>query len=64
MKWYDWALISLVLIGALNWGLIGFANFNLVEWALATRPAVIKIVYDAVGISALVSIIRLFINNS
>ena len=42
----------LVLIGALNWGLIGAFNFNLVE-VLLGMGMLAKIVYLLVGVSAL-----------
>ena len=42
----------LVLIGALNWGLIGAFNFNLVE-VLLGMGVLAKVVYLLVGISAL-----------
>ncbi len=42
----------LVLIGALNWGLIGAFNFNLVQVLFGTG-VFSKIIYLVVGISAL-----------
>ncbi|MBU0767296.1 DUF378 domain-containing protein [Patescibacteria group bacterium] len=47
----------LVIIGALNWGLIGVGDFmatdlNVVNMALGTWPAVESIVYILVGLSA------------
>lgn len=52
------ALMLLVLVGALNWGLVGSVNFNLVEWLAAFLPArngamLVTGVYLLVGISAL-----------
>ena len=34
----DKIALVLAIIGALNWGLIGFFNFNLVAWILAPVP--------------------------
>lgn len=42
----------LVIIGALNWGLIGAFNFNLVE-VLFDMGIIARVVYLLVGISAL-----------
>ena len=42
----------LVLIGALNWGLIGGFNFNLVE-VLFGAGVIARVVYLLVGIAAL-----------
>ncbi len=46
----------LVFIGAVNWGLIGFFDFNLVNAILGAWPVVERVVYAAVGLSALCSL--------
>ena len=43
----------LVLIGALNWGLVGAFQFNLVNALLGSWSIVERVVYVLVGISAL-----------
>ncbi|MCL5003889.1 MAG: DUF378 domain-containing protein [Patescibacteria group bacterium] len=43
----------LVIVGALNWGLVGLFNFNLVMALLGTWPTVEALVYILVGLSAL-----------
>ena len=47
------------IIGALNWGLIGFFDFNLVT-ALFQDSAITRIVYSIVGICGLINIGLLF----
>lgn len=47
----------LVLVGALNWGLVGLFNYNLVESLLGTWPMVVKIVYVLVGAAAVWSLV-------
>ena len=42
----------LVVVGALNWGLIGLLNFNLVKMVLGSWPMVETLVYVLVGASA------------
>ena len=44
----------LVLIGALNWGLIGLFNFNLVTFLFGDMTLLSRIVYSLVGISAII----------
>jgi len=44
----------LVLVGALNWGLIGFFNFDL--FAKVFSGQALRIVQDLVGISAVLAI--------
>lgn len=48
-----WSMLAfwLVVIGALNWGLVGLANFNLVSWLVGSVPGAVKVVYLAVGLS-------------
>ncbi len=42
----------LVIVGALNWGLMGLFDFNLVNMILGSIPVLEKLVYIAVGASA------------
>lgn len=42
----------LVLVGALNWGLMGLFDFNLVTALLGAAPVLVRVVYLAVGASA------------
>jgi len=43
---------SLAMVGALNWGLVGLLDFNLVEMLLGSWPGLVKVVYILVGASA------------
>ena len=52
----------LVLVGALNWGLVGLGHFvgsdlNLVKLALGSWPAVEAVVYILVGLAAIMVIV-------
>ena len=55
MSAIDWVSYVLLVIGGLNWGLVGFFDFNLVE-SLFGAGTFTAIVYDLVGLSALWSI--------
>ena len=44
----------LVLIGALNWGLIGLFDFNLVSYLFGEMTVVSRVIYSLVGISAII----------
>lgn len=44
---------ALVWVGALNWGLVGAFNFNLVNALLGSWSMVERVVYILVGVSAL-----------
>jgi uncharacterized protein len=48
----------LVIVGGLNWGLVGAAKFNLVETLLGSVPYAPEVVYILVGLAALVEVYR------
>jgi hypothetical protein len=54
--------LTLVIIGGLNWGLVGFFNFNLVA-ALFGSSMLASIVYDIVGLSSLYLAFAYFMAN-
>ena len=46
--------LILVVIGAINWGLVGFAKFDLVAWIFGGQTAVVsRIIYALVGLAGL-----------
>lgn len=52
----DWLALVLLIIGGLNWGLIGFFNWNLVSAIFGEMAMVGRVVYAVVGLSALYTI--------
>lgn len=46
----------LVIVGGLNWGLVGAFNFNLVSFIFGDGATLEKVVYIVVGIASLVNI--------
>lgn len=53
--------IILIIIGGINWGMIGLFSFDLVAWLLGGSTGIAaRIVYTLVGIAALCSIPSLF----
>ncbi len=53
MKVIDYLALILVVIGAINWGLIGFFSFDLVKLIFGDMTLLSRIVYALVGISGL-----------
>jgi uncharacterized protein len=49
----DWVSLVFVLIGGINWGLVGLFSFDLVDAILGTIPVLARIVYVLIGLSAL-----------
>ncbi|MGG1691620.1 DUF378 domain-containing protein [Heyndrickxia ginsengihumi] len=52
--------LVLTIIGAINWGLIGFFNFNLVAAIFGDGSALSRIIYGIVGICGLINLGLLF----
>jgi uncharacterized protein len=52
--------LILTIIGAINWGLIGFFGFNLVEAIFGDNSALSRIIYGLVGITGLINLGLLF----
>ena len=56
MKTLDYIALILVAIGAINWGLIGFFEFDLVRVIFGDMTMVSRIIYALVGIAGLYSL--------
>ena len=52
--------LVLVIIGAVNWGLVGLLDFNLVDTLFGVGSMISKIVYILVGVSGIIDISLLF----
>lgn len=52
-KWLDCIALTIAIIGAVNWGLIGFFSFDLVALVFGNMSWVSRIIYALVGISGL-----------
>lgn len=53
MNAVDWIAFILVIVGALNWGLVGFFQFDLVATIFGGMTGIIaRIVYALVGLAA------------
>lgn len=45
--------------GAINWGLVGLLDFNLVEFLFGKFPILVKIIYSIVGLSGIVLFLKI-----
>ena len=52
-KGIDYTVLTIVIIGAINWGLIGFFGFDLVAFLFGNMTWLSRIVYGLVGICGL-----------
>ena len=56
MKTLDYVTLVLVIVGAVNWGLIGFLSIDLVRVIFGDMTLLSRIIYALVGISGLYSL--------
>jgi uncharacterized membrane protein YuzA (DUF378 family) len=59
MRIVDVITLVLLIVGGLNWGLIGVFGFDLVAALFGEMSPLSRIVYTLVGVSALVQILAL-----
>ena len=53
MKILNTLVLILLIVGALNWGLIALFEFDLVAWLFGEMTLLSRIVYGLVGIAGL-----------
>lgn len=56
MRFLDTISLIFIIIGGINWGLIGFFQFNLVDSIFGPLSLFTRIIYCLVGIASLYSI--------
>ncbi|MBT9771653.1 DUF378 domain-containing protein [Coprococcus catus] len=56
-NWLDIVALILIIIGAINWGLIGFFRFDLIASLFGQLSAISRIIYAIVGIAGIYSLI-------
>ena len=58
---FDRLCLLLVIIGALNWGLVGVFQFDLVAWIFGSSAAVLaRIIYTVIALAGIWCISLLF----
>jgi uncharacterized membrane protein YuzA (DUF378 family) len=58
MKSMDVVVAVLLVVGGLNWGLVGLLHFNLVATLLGDATMLSRLVYMVVGLCALYQVIQ------
>lgn len=54
--------LTFTIIGAINWGLVGIFDFNLVDYIFGVGSVMSRIIYTVVAIAGLINIIIYFID--
>ena len=52
-KGLDYTILTIAIIGAINWGLIGFFQIDLVALLFGEMTLISRIIYSIVGLSGL-----------
>lgn len=56
MKAIDYIVLVLVIIGVINWGLVGFFGLDLVAFLFGSMSVLSRIIYAVIGICGLYAI--------
>jgi uncharacterized membrane protein YuzA (DUF378 family) len=59
MKTFDIIVVILLIVGGLNWGLVGLLNFDLVATIFGSGSLPSNLVYILVGLSAVYQVVQL-----
>ena len=59
----DWIALVLVIIGGLNWGLVGAGGWDLVQIIFGSVAWLARVIYILVGLSALYMLYFAFARN-
>ncbi len=58
MKNLEMLFTLMLIVGGINWGLVGIFNYNLVTTLLGDGSTMTKVVYGLVGVSALYQVMQ------
>lgn len=50
---FDWVALVLLIVGGLNWGLVGILNIDIVSSLFGDMTTLTRVVYGLVGVSAI-----------
>ena len=56
-NWLDVVSLILIIIGAINWGLIGFFNLDLISIIFGTMSMITRTIFAVVGIAGIYSLV-------
>lgn len=64
MNALDWVAWVLVIVGGLNWGLVGFFDWDLVAAIFGDMSGISRVVYGLVGLAALYMLVMVVVKSS
>lgn len=63
MNILKYTVMILILVGALNWGLVGLFGFDLVRFLFGDMTIISRIIYIIIGLCAIIGTFMCFSNN-
>ena len=60
MKLLDYILLTLIIVGAINWGLVGLLRFDLVAALFGEMSSFSRIIYSLVGFSGIYTLFSMY----
>lgn len=54
--------LTFTIIGAINWGLVGIFDFNIVDYIFGVQSVMSRIIYIVVAISGLINVVLYFVD--
>lgn len=61
---FDWLALAILIVGGVNWGLIGAFNFDLVSTLFGEMTTLTRVVFALVGLSALYTTFTTLLHSS
>lgn len=52
----------LIIVGAVNWGLVGLFNLDLVQLLFGFMPLLVSVVYSIVGVAGVYKLVNMFMD--
>lgn len=59
MKMFDMFIYGILIVGALNWGLVGLINVNLIDTIFGEMSFISRLIYIVVGLAAIYDLVML-----
>lgn len=56
-NWLDIVCLLLIIVGAINWGLVGFFNLDLISVIFGNMSMITRIIFAVVGLSGIYSFV-------
>lgn len=65
MRWnaIDWVAWAFIIVGALNWGFIGFFNVDVIDSMFSTSTGMTRLIYGVVGLAGVWQLVAVLVRS-